>query len=71
MTSQHHLWLLLGAATLAAVSMLLYRVLPSAAVALGTGSGTVAIIVAAHLVVLAAIIAPIMALRRHSRGRKT
>ncbi len=71
MSSHRHLWLLVGTAALAAVSVLLYRVVPSAAVALGVGSGTVAMIVAAHLGVLAAILAPIMALRRRSRRRKS
>jgi hypothetical protein len=69
--NRHHLWLVVAIAVLAAGSILLYRVLPIAGIALGVGSGTVAIVVLAHLGVLAAIIASLMASRRRSRARKT
>ena len=69
--SRHPVWLVVAIAVLAAASILLYRVLPTAGIALGVGSGTLAIVGLAHLGVLAAIIAPLIALRRRSRNRKT
>ncbi len=68
--SRNGLALLVAAVMLVARSFV-YRVVPAAGIALGVSSGVVAIVVMAHLGVLAALIAPFIVLRRRSRGRKT
>ena len=71
MTGRRHGWLIvLAFAALIASSMLLYRILPVVGLALGVGSGAGALVVMAHVGVLAALLAPFVALRRRSRGRK-
>ena len=67
---RRHLVLLIAAVVVIGASFVLYRTSPVAGMALGVGSGAIAIIVIAHLGVLAAVIAPFAILRRRSRGRK-
>jgi hypothetical protein len=68
---RHSVPLLVVAVVLIVSALPLYRVLPVAGITLGVSSGTVAIVVIAHLGVLAAVIAPFVALRRRSRDRKS
>jgi hypothetical protein len=68
---RHSVTLLVAAVVLIVSSFLLYRVLPVAGITLGVSSGVIAAVVMVHLGVFAALIAPFIALRRRSRGRKT
>ncbi len=68
---RHSLTLLVAAVVLIVSSFLLYRLLPAAGIMSGVSSGVIAVVVMAHLGVLAALIAPFVALRRRSRRRKT
>ena len=68
---RRRLLIVLAFAALIASSMLLYTILPLLGITLGVGSGAVAVVVMAHLGVLGVLIAPFVALRRRSRGRKT
>ena len=71
MTVRHHASaLLLAAVVLLIASFTVYKLLPIAGVALGMGSGVVAGVLIAHLVVLALLLIP-FALRHRSRGRST
>ena len=71
MTGGRHVWLIvLAFAALIASSMLLHRVLPLLGIALGVGSGVLAVVVIAHLGVLTAIIAPFVVFRGRSRRQR-
>ena len=65
-----HLGLLIAAAAVIGASVVLYRAYPITGMLVGVSSGAVAVIVMAHLGVLAAVLAPFAILRRRSRGRK-
>ena len=64
------LWLLIAAAVVTAESFVLYTAFHVAGIAIAVGSGAVAVIVMAHLGVLAALLAPLAILRHRSQGRK-
>ena len=71
MIDRRHAWLLYGAVAIIGGSVLLYKAVPLAGIVLGVGSGTVAVVVMAHLGVVAALAAPFAIWRRRSRRRKT
>lgn len=70
MIERRHAWLLLAAVVIIGGSLLLYKTVSVAGIVIGVGSGAVAVVVMAHLGVLAALVAPLAIWRRRSRGRK-
>jgi uncharacterized membrane protein YhaH (DUF805 family) len=70
MIDRHHFWLLLAVVVIIGGALLLYRAALFARILINAGSGAVAVVVMAHLGVLAALVAPFAILRRRSRGRK-
>ncbi len=68
---RRHFWLLVTAVVIIGGSLVLYKAVPVAGIVIGVGSSAVAVVVMAHLGVLAAVLVPLAILRRRSRGRKT
>jgi hypothetical protein len=67
MIEQGHAWVLCAAATIIGASFLSYEGWPVVGIAIGLGSSAVALIVMAHLGVIAALVASLAILRRRSR----
>ena len=70
MTTRRHSLTLLVAAVVLVSAFLLYTVLPVAGITLGVSSGAIAAVAITHLGVLAARVAPFVALRRRLRRRR-